>query len=91
MLESLSIENNSLVFQLEHLEQQVHSVSTGPSSGSSNMSGIDSGEGTRLQNVPVLLNDTETNLAGMYGKVCKADSPIDQFNIRLGIFPEDTP
>ncbi|CAH6849573.1 golgin subfamily A member 5 isoform X2 [Phodopus roborovskii] len=87
MLESLSTEKNSLVFQLERLEQQVHSASTGPSSGSSiNMSGIDSGEGTRLRNVPVLFNDTETNLAGMYGKVRKAASSIDQFSIRLGIF-----
>lgn len=87
MLESLSTEKNSLVFQLERLEQQVHSASTGPSSGSSiNMPGIDSGEGTRLRNVPVLFNDTETNLAGMYGKVRKAASSIDQFSIRLGIF-----
>lgn len=87
MLESLSTEKNSLVFQLERLEQQVHSASTGPSSGSAiNMSGVDSGEGTRLRNVPVLFNDTETNLAGMYGKVRKAASSIDQFSIRLGIF-----
>nr|XP_004649723.1 golgin subfamily A member 5 [Jaculus jaculus] len=87
MLESLSTEKNSLVFQLERLEQQVHSASAGPSSGSSiNMSGIDSGEGTRLRNVPVLFNDTESNLAGMYGKVRKAASSIDQFSIRLGIF-----
>ena len=35
--------------------------------------------GTRLRNVPVLFNDTETNLAGMYGKVRKAASSIDQF------------
>lgn len=87
MLESLSTEKNSLVFQLERLEQQVHSASTGPSSGSSiNMPGLDSGEGARLRNVPVLFNDTETNLAGMYGKVRKAASSIDQFSIRLGIF-----
>lgn len=87
MLESLSTEKNSLVFQLERLEQQVHSASSGPNSGSAiNMSGVDSGEGTRLRNVPVLFTDTETNLAGMYGKVRKAASSIDQFSIRLGIF-----
>lgn len=87
MVESLSTEKNSLVFQLERLEQQVHSASSGASSGSSiNMTAIDSGEGTRLRNVPVLFNDTETNLAGMYGKVRKAASSIDQFSIRLGIF-----
>ncbi|XP_051006662.1 golgin subfamily A member 5 [Acomys russatus] len=87
MLESLSTEKNSLVFQLERLEQQVHSASEGSSSGSSiNMSAVDGGEGTRLRNVPVLFNDTETNLAGMYGKVRKAASSIDQFSIRLGIF-----
>ncbi|XP_076979512.1 golgin subfamily A member 5 isoform X2 [Tamandua tetradactyla] len=87
MLESLSTEKNSLVFQLERLEQQINSASGNSSNGSSiNMSGIDNGEGTRLRNVPVLFNDTETNLAGMYGKVRKAASSIDQFSIRLGIF-----
>ncbi|KAM4852959.1 golgin subfamily A member 5 isoform 1-T2 [Thomomys bottae] len=87
MLESLSTEKNSLVFQLERLEQQMHSASTSTSNGSSiNMSAIDSGEGTRLRNVPVLFNDTETNPAGMYGKVRKAASSIDQCSIRLGIF-----
>ncbi|XP_006746788.1 golgin subfamily A member 5 isoform X1 [Leptonychotes weddellii] len=80
MLESLSTEKNSLVFQLERLEQQVNSASGSSNSGSSiNMSGVDNGEGTRLRNVPVLFNDTETNLAGMYGKVRKAASSIDQF------------
>ncbi|KAJ8792170.1 hypothetical protein J1605_020021 [Eschrichtius robustus] len=87
MLESLSTEKNSLVFQLERLEQQMNSTAGSSSNGSSiNMSGVDSGEGTRLRNVPVLFNDTETNLAGMYGKVRKAASSIDQFSIRLGIF-----
>ncbi|XP_019488468.1 PREDICTED: golgin subfamily A member 5 [Hipposideros armiger] len=87
MLESLSTEKNSLVFQLERLEQQVKSATGSASNGSSiNMSGVDSGEGTRMRNVPVLFNDTETNLAGMYGKVRKAASSIDQFSIRLGIF-----
>ncbi|XP_059951688.1 golgin subfamily A member 5 [Mesoplodon densirostris] len=87
MLESLSTEKNSLVFQLERLEQQMKSAAGSSSNGSSiNMSGVDSGEGTRLRNVPVLFNDTETNLAGMYGKVRKAASSIDQFSIRLGIF-----
>ncbi|XP_063508098.1 golgin subfamily A member 5 isoform X4 [Pongo pygmaeus] len=82
MLESLSTEKNSLVFQLERLEQQMNSASGSSSNGSSiNMSGIDNGEGTRLRNVPVLFNDTETNLAGMYGKVRKAASSIDQFRL----------
>ncbi|XP_005390390.1 PREDICTED: golgin subfamily A member 5 [Chinchilla lanigera] len=87
MLESLSTEKNSLVFQLERLEQQMSSACASTSNGSSiNMSAVDSGEGTRLRNVPVLFNDSETNLAGMYGKVRKAASSIDQFSIRLGIF-----
>ncbi|XP_073751903.1 golgin subfamily A member 5 isoform X2 [Callorhinus ursinus] len=82
MLESLSTEKNSLVFQLERLEQQVNSASGSSNNGSSiNMSGVDNGEGTRLRNVPVLFNDTETNLAGMYGKVRKAASSIDQFRL----------
>ncbi|XP_036738027.1 golgin subfamily A member 5 isoform X2 [Manis pentadactyla] len=82
MLESLSTEKNSLVFQLERLEQQVNSAAGSTGHGSSiNMSGVDNGEGTRLRNVPVLFNDTETNLAGMYGKVRKAASSIDQFRL----------
>lgn len=54
MLESLSTEKNSLVFQLERLEQQVHSASSGPNSGSAiNMPGVDSGEGNpREDRVP---------------------------------------
>ncbi|XP_049754094.1 golgin subfamily A member 5 [Elephas maximus indicus] len=86
MLESLSTEKNSLVFQLERLEQQMSSASGSSNGPSINMPGVDNGEGTRLRNVPVLFNDTETNLAGMYGKVRKAASSIDQFSIRLGIF-----
>lgn len=87
MLESLSTEKNSLVFQLERLEQQIKSATGAGSTGSSiNMSGVDNGEGARLRNVPVLFNDTETSLAGMYGRVRKAASSIDQFSIRLGIF-----
>ncbi|XP_035869300.1 golgin subfamily A member 5 isoform X2 [Phyllostomus discolor] len=81
MLESLSTEKNSLVFQLERLEQQVKAAAGAGSNGPSiNMSGVDAGEGTRLRNVPVLFNDTETNLAGMYGRVRKAASSIDQFS-----------
>lgn len=87
MLESLSTEKNSLVYQLERLEQQMSSTSASTSNGSSvNMSAVDSSEGRRLRNVPVLFNDSETNLAGMYGRVRKAASSIDQFSIRLGIF-----
>lgn len=87
MLENLSTEKNSLVFQLERLEQQMKSATGAGATGSSiNMSGVDNGEGARLRNVPVLFNDAETSLAGMYGRVRKAASSIDQFSIRLGIF-----
>lgn len=49
MLESLSTEKNSLVFQLERLEQQVRATAGSTSSGSSiNMSALDSGEGNRV-------------------------------------------
>uniref|UniRef100_A0A8D2IW30 Golgin subfamily A member 5 n=1 Tax=Varanus komodoensis TaxID=61221 RepID=A0A8D2IW30_VARKO len=87
MLENLSTEKNSLVYQLERLEQQLKTVQ-GPSTNgpSINMAGIDSGEGTRMRNVPVLFSDLDVNAAGMYGKVRKAASTIDQFSIRLGIF-----
>ncbi|NXG72557.1 GOGA5 protein, partial [Baryphthengus martii] len=87
MLESLSTEKNSLVYQLERLEQQLKAVQgTGTSGPSINMAGIDGAEGARMRNVPVLFSDTDTNVAGMYGRVRKAASSIDQFSIRLGIF-----
>lgn len=48
MLESLSTEKNSLVFQLERLEQQMKSAAGSGSNGSSiNMSGVDNGEGKK--------------------------------------------
>ncbi|XP_054988938.1 golgin subfamily A member 5 [Sorex araneus] len=87
VLESLSTEKNSLVYQLERLEQQMKAAPGGGGNGSSiSMPGMDGGEGARLRNMPVLFNDTESNLAGMYGKVRRAASSIDQFSIRLGIF-----
>ncbi|KAM4662172.1 golgin subfamily A member 5 isoform 1-T2 [Discoglossus pictus] len=87
MLENLSTEKNSLVYQLERLEQQLKSVQGSSVNGSSiNMPAIDNGEGARMRNVPVLFNDSDTNLKGMYGRVRKAATSIDQFSIRLGIF-----
>ncbi|NXD85886.1 GOGA5 protein, partial [Halcyon senegalensis] len=87
MLESLSTEKNSLVYQLERLEQQLKAIQgTGTSGPSINMAGIDGAEGARMRNVPVLFSDMDTNMAGMYGRVRKAASSIDQFSIRLGIF-----
>ncbi|XP_063803635.1 golgin subfamily A member 5 [Pseudophryne corroboree] len=87
MLESLSTEKNSLVYQLERLENQVKSMQGASVSGSSiNMSAVDSGEGARMRSVPVLFSDTDTNVAGMYGRVRKAATTIDQFSIRLGVF-----
>ncbi|XP_027758435.1 golgin subfamily A member 5 isoform X2 [Empidonax traillii] len=87
MLESLSTEKNSLVYQLERLEQQLKAIQ-GPSANgpSINMAGIDGAEGARMRNVPVLFSDMDTSMAGMYGRVRKAASSIDQFSIRLGIF-----
>ncbi|NXF39506.1 GOGA5 protein, partial [Nyctibius bracteatus] len=87
MLESLSTEKNSLVYQLERLEQQVKAIQGTSTNGPSiNMAGIDGAEGARMRNVPVLFSDMDTNMAGMYGRVRKAASSIDQFSIRLGIF-----
>uniref|UniRef100_A0A8C6Z5D4 Golgin subfamily A member 5 n=1 Tax=Nothoprocta perdicaria TaxID=30464 RepID=A0A8C6Z5D4_NOTPE len=87
MLESLSTEKNSLVYQLERLEQQLKAIQGTSTNGPSiNMAGVDGSEGTRMRNVPVLFNDMDTNMAGMYGRVRKAASSIDQFSIRLGIF-----
>ncbi|NWX81409.1 GOGA5 protein, partial [Nothoprocta ornata] len=87
MLESLSTEKNSLVYQLERLEQQLKAIQGTSTNGPSiNMAGVDGSEGTRMRNVPVLFNDMDANMAGMYGRVRKAASSIDQFSIRLGIF-----
>ncbi|NXF50373.1 GOGA5 protein, partial [Oceanites oceanicus] len=87
MLESLSTEKNSLVYQLERLEQQLKTIQGTSTNGPSiNMAGIDGPEGARMRNVPVLFSDMDTNMAGMYGRVRKAASSIDQFSIRLGIF-----
>ncbi|XP_060612486.2 golgin subfamily A member 5 [Anolis sagrei] len=87
MLENLSTEKNSLVYQLERLEQQMKAVQ-GPSTNGPtiNMAGIESSEGTRMRNVPVLFSDVDVNVAGMYAKVRRAASSIDRFSIRLGIF-----
>ncbi|XP_032633339.1 golgin subfamily A member 5 [Chelonoidis abingdonii] len=87
MLESLSTEKNSLVYQLERLEQQLKAIQGSSTNGPMiNMAGIDSGEGARMRTVPVLFSDVDANVAGMYGRVRKAASSIDQFSIRLGIF-----
>ncbi|RLW10032.1 hypothetical protein DV515_00002018 [Chloebia gouldiae] len=87
MLESLSTEKNSLVYQLERLEQQLKVIQGTSANGPSiNMAGIDGAEGARLRSVPVLFGDAEGSVAGMYGRVRKAASSIDQFSIRLGIF-----
>nr|XP_014120020.1 golgin subfamily A member 5 [Zonotrichia albicollis] len=87
MLESLSTEKNSLVYQLERLEQQLKAVQGTSANGPSiNMAGIDGAEGARLRSVPVLFGDADSSGAGMYGRVRKAASTIDHFSIRLGIF-----
>ncbi|KAM6275138.1 golgin subfamily A member 5 [Porphyrio hochstetteri] len=87
MLESLSTEKNSLAYQLERLEQQLKAIQgTNPNGPSINMAGIDGTEGARMRNVPVLFSEAETSAAGVYGRVRKAASSIDQFSIRLGIF-----
>ncbi|NWU89670.1 GOGA5 protein, partial [Upupa epops] len=87
MLESLSTEKNSLVYQLERLEQHLKAVQGTSSNGPSiNMAGVDGAEGARMRSVPVLFSDMETNVTGMYGRVRKAASSIDHFSIRLGIF-----
>ncbi|NXI85390.1 GOGA5 protein, partial [Rhipidura dahli] len=87
MLESLSTEKNSLVYQLERLEQQLKVLQGTSANGPSiNMAGIDGAEGARMRSVPVLFGDAEGSAAGMYGRVRKAASSIDQFSIRLGIF-----
>lgn len=86
MLEALGTEKNSLVFQLERLEQQLKSVQGGQSGGSHiNMAAVE-GAGARQRNTPVLFSDQDGSETGVYGKVRKAASTIDRFSIRLGIF-----
>nr|XP_033807130.1 golgin subfamily A member 5 isoform X2 [Geotrypetes seraphini] len=80
MLESLGTEKNSLIYQLERLEQQLKSVQGGSVNGCAiNMTGVESSEGARMRNVPVLFSDSDANVTGVYGKVRKAASTIDQF------------
>ncbi|XP_048456023.1 golgin subfamily A member 5 [Rhincodon typus] len=87
MLEALSTEKNSLVFQLERLEQQLKSVQGSNVNGPAvNVSLLENNEGARMRNVPVLFSETDSPTAGMYGKVRKAANTIDRFSIRLGIF-----
>uniref|UniRef100_A0A8C5R324 Golgin subfamily A member 5 n=1 Tax=Leptobrachium leishanense TaxID=445787 RepID=A0A8C5R324_9ANUR len=78
MLENLSTEKNSLVYQLERLETQLKNAQ-GANGATINMSTVESGEGARVRNVPVLFSDSEPYVAGMYGKVRKAATTIDQF------------
>ncbi|XP_050981414.1 golgin subfamily A member 5 [Labeo rohita] len=86
MLEALGTEKNSLVFQLERLEQQLKSLQGGQNSGSHiNMAAME-GPGARQRNTPILFSDADGPGTGVYGKVRKAASTIDRFSIRLGIF-----
>ncbi|XP_078262910.1 golgin subfamily A member 5 [Rhinoraja longicauda] len=86
MLEALSTEKNTLVFQLERLEQQLKSGQGSNVNGTAiNVSALENNEGARLRNVPVLFGEMDSS-AGMYGKVRKAANTIDRFSIRLGIF-----
>uniref|UniRef100_A0A667Z955 Golgin subfamily A member 5 n=1 Tax=Myripristis murdjan TaxID=586833 RepID=A0A667Z955_9TELE len=83
MLEALGTEKNSLVFQLERLEQQLKSTQGGQSGGPAiNMGNLEGP--ARQRNTPVLFSDQDS--PGVYGKVRKAASTIDRFSIRLGIF-----
>uniref|UniRef100_UPI00398F0C68 golgin subfamily A member 5 isoform X2 n=1 Tax=Pristiophorus japonicus TaxID=55135 RepID=UPI00398F0C68 len=80
ILEALSTEKNSLVFQLERLEQQLKSVQGSNVNGTAiNVSVLENNEGTRMRNVPVLFSETDSTTAGMYGKVRKAANTIDRF------------
>ncbi|XP_074516677.1 golgin subfamily A member 5 [Sebastes fasciatus] len=84
MLEAMGTEKSSLVFQLEHLEQQLKNTQGGQSGGPAiNMSGLE-GPVARQRNTPVLFSDHDS--PGVYGRVRKAASTIDRFSIRLGIF-----
>ncbi|CAL8274216.1 unnamed protein product [Merluccius merluccius] len=85
MLEALGTEKNSLVFQLERLEQQLKNVQGGAQSGGQtiNMGSLE-GPGTRQRTTPVLFSEQDS--PGVYGQVRKAASTIDRFSIRLGIF-----
>ncbi|XP_026079322.1 golgin subfamily A member 5 isoform X1 [Carassius auratus] len=86
MLEALGTEKNSLVFQLERMEQQLKSLQGGQNNSSNiNMAAME-GPGARQRNTSILFNDADGPGTGVYGKVRKAASTIDRFSIRLGIF-----
>ncbi|XP_059373227.1 golgin subfamily A member 5-like [Carassius carassius] len=86
MLEALGTEKNSLVFQLERLEQQLKSLQGGQNSSSHISMAAMEGPGARQRNTPILFNDADGPGTGVYGKVREAASTIDRFSIRLGIF-----
>ncbi|XP_032812046.1 golgin subfamily A member 5 [Petromyzon marinus] len=83
LLEALGTEKNSLVIQLERLEQQLRK---GASVGGATVNMPHVAEGARSRVVPVLFSDTDVMHDGMYGKVRKAANTIDKFSIRLGVF-----
>lgn len=86
MLEALGTEKNSLVFQLERLEQQLKSLQGGQNNASHiNMAAMEV-PGARQRNTPILFSDADGPGTGVYGKVRNAASTIDRFSIRLGIF-----
>ncbi|XP_078720733.1 golgin subfamily A member 5 isoform X1 [Lampetra fluviatilis] len=84
LLEALGTEKNSLVIQLERLEQQ--QLRKGASVGAATVNMPHVAEGARSRVVPVLFSDTDVMQDGMYGKVRKAANTIDKFSIRLGVF-----
>uniref|UniRef100_A0A673H2F9 Golgin subfamily A member 5 n=1 Tax=Sinocyclocheilus rhinocerous TaxID=307959 RepID=A0A673H2F9_9TELE len=85
MLEALGTEKNSLVFQLERLEQQLKSLQGGQNSSSHiNMAAME-GPGARQRNTPILFNDADGPGTGVYGKVREAASTIDRFSVPIAL------
>ncbi|XP_078592723.1 golgin subfamily A member 5-like isoform X2 [Branchiostoma floridae x Branchiostoma japonicum] len=86
MLEALSTEKNSLVLQLERLEQQYRAAQplAGKHPGHTVVGGMDEEDGARVRSAPFLQVDPSGT--SPINRVKRAANSIDKFSIRLGVF-----
>ncbi|XP_078673189.1 golgin subfamily A member 5-like isoform X2 [Branchiostoma floridae x Branchiostoma belcheri] len=86
MLEALSTEKNSLVLQLERLEQQYRAAQplAGKHPGHTVVGGMEEEDGARVRSAPFLQVDPSGT--SPINRVKRAANSIDKFSIRLGVF-----
>ncbi|CAH1263166.1 GOLGA5 [Branchiostoma lanceolatum] len=88
MLEALSTEKNSLVLQLERLEQQYRAAQplAGKHPGHTVVGGMEEEDGARVRSAPFLHVDPSSSGTSPINRVKRAANSIDKFSIRLGVF-----